>query len=302
MPSRSERIETFHCARQASLHAWGRLYTGQARERDCIGLQVLGTSCSEADLRVICVIVRLHQRRRQRGGLAGQCAEAQKQLPQAYHVALAIQTLQQGRGPRRAHASSLLARNGLFGVVVGACRRYQSIFDGDTTMGCSAIERPGACSRRTAHRVTPGSFCILVVWCRFASITALNFSTRCRVDRSKLTAEPMVFFFTPRGHGPGPEDWLLYMVRRRYEHVRLHIPTALHPALDRCRRRPWRLLLLPTRSTARLAWHAVARPKRELLTNTVTRYMCQDCGRQESRGDKVSKAPPQAPAAGRRQV
>ena len=23
----------------------------------------------------------------------------------------------------------------------------------------------------------------------------------------------MVFYFTPRGHGPGPEDWLLYMVR-----------------------------------------------------------------------------------------
>jgi hypothetical protein len=27
-------------------------------------------------------------------------------------------------------------------------------------------------------------------------------------------APVMVFYFTPRGHGPGPEDWLLYMVRQ----------------------------------------------------------------------------------------
>ncbi|KAL4423216.1 hypothetical protein ABPG77_000008 [Micractinium sp. CCAP 211/92] len=27
----------------------------------------------------------------------------------------------------------------------------------------------------------------------------------------------MVFYFTPRGHGPGPEDWLLYMGADKYE-------------------------------------------------------------------------------------
>lgn len=41
----------------------------------------------------------------------------------------------------------------------------------------------------------------------------------------------MVFFFTPRGHGPGPEDWLLYMVRSRDAGILLRIPTACMPPL-----------------------------------------------------------------------
>ena len=36
-------------------------------------------------------------------------------------------------------------------------------------------------------------------------------------SRSSVWAPVMVFYFTPRGHGPGPEDWLLYMVRQCVE-------------------------------------------------------------------------------------
>ncbi|PSC73498.1 Coiled-coil domain-containing 25 [Micractinium conductrix] len=38
----------------------------------------------------------------------------------------------------------------------------------------------------------------------------------------------MVFFFTPRGHGPGPDDWLLYMGVDKYENedlIKYSLPT-----------------------------------------------------------------------------
>lgn len=67
-----------------------------------------------ADLRVVGMIVQLNQGRRQRGRLVGQRAEAQQQLPQAHHVALAVQALQEWWRSRRSTASPFWARHDRF--------------------------------------------------------------------------------------------------------------------------------------------------------------------------------------------
>ena len=49
---------------------------------------------------IVTVVAWEHQRRRQGGRLSRLPAQPQQQLPQAHHVALAVQPLQQGRGTR----------------------------------------------------------------------------------------------------------------------------------------------------------------------------------------------------------
>lgn len=109
----------------------------------------------------------------------------------------------------------------------------------------------------TARHLAPFTFpCLLL--CLLATLH-FNVSIAGIIGCSELAIDTMVFYFTPRGHGPGPEDWLLYMVRQR-------IGTACilpSPALCTPCKPPPLCPALPSVDVDRSFSHAAAMPSNE---------------------------------------